>query len=128
MNIISEKEIKRYLKDTRSAFPICSKLEKRYLKDLSNDIREYLDAHPKACMDDIFDKYGTPNDNAQEYLGSIYGEDLKKALSTNRLRRRVLVAVCICMLIALIAWISFLYQGYITTQNATVREIETVIE
>lgn len=53
------KEIKKYLKEIKLLLPAFSKEEKKFLRDLTERIEDYLDENPNATMQDIENQFGT---------------------------------------------------------------------
>ena len=84
------KEIKKYLKEIKLLLPAFNKDEKKFLRDLTERIEDYLDENPNATMQDIENQFGTPMEIAQSYMSSLDLDVLLKRLSISRFVRRFL--------------------------------------
>lgn len=94
-----------YLQEIYKKLHISDKEKKAFLRYLKSDIYQFREDNPNITMADIYERFGTPDEVAENYYESIDTEDIQKKLSNKRLNRSaILLAVFLIAVIAVI-WI-----------------------
>lgn len=121
-------ETRKFLKQVKNLLPIFSKQEKRFLKDLENDISEYFNVHPNSTVEDIANEFGTPNDIVHDYIESIDLDYIIKRISTRKIVRRTLICIVLLAFIVSSAFIGSIYSAYLHSLDSVITQEVTVIE
>lgn len=90
-------ELKKYIVDIES-YLICDwRTKNRFIRDLKNDIIDFVDENENVTMDDIRKRFGEPQDIAKGFLENV---DLKK------IKRRMNIGgiIAIGIAVALFIW------------------------
>lgn len=94
-----------YLQEIYRKLHISDEEKKAFLRYLKSDIYQFREDNPNITMADIYERFGTPDEVAENYYESIDTEDIQKKLSNKRLNRSaILLAVFLIAVIAVI-WI-----------------------
>ncbi|WP_173385779.1 DUF6120 family protein [Ruminococcus flavefaciens] len=87
---ITSKERRKYLKDI-SRLLVCDSTErKKFLRDLNENIDEYLASEPEASIEDLYRNMGTPREIADGFLSNADPRTIRHRLSIVRI---IIVAV-----------------------------------
>ncbi len=100
------KDSKKYFKDINKLFPVHSYKEKKYLKDLKEQIDEY-DSNSYQELEELF---GTPIDVVIAYYESIDTEYILKKIKLKR------IVTTVCILILLFVASASCYEIYTINQ------------
>lgn len=100
------KDSKKYFKDINKLFPVHSYKEKKYLKDLKEQIDEY-DSNSYQELEELF---GTPIDVVIAYYESIDTEYILKKIKLKR------IITTVCILILLFVASASCYEIYVVNQ------------
>lgn len=77
-NNISEKEIKKYFSKIRSALVCDFRTKSKILRDLRNEVEEYLEQNPDSSLENITGHFGAPEAIAEEFAISAGTDYIKK--------------------------------------------------
>ena len=89
-------DIKKYIIDVKS-YLICDwKTRNRFIRDLKNDIFDFVDENENVSMDDIRQRFGEPQDIAK---GFFENADIKKIKRRMNIGRTVIIGVIAALLI-----------------------------
>lgn len=122
--MINKKEIKNYLKKAGKNCP--PEFRKKLIKELENNISDYIEENPQSATEDILKHFGEPEKFACEYILSMDENDIKKSvLKSKWIKRSVITGISLLILIAVItsAWII-----HDNSKSAGVYFKETIIE
>ncbi len=90
------REIKRYIVSVKS-YLICDwRTRQKFLKDLKNDINDFVDEKEDVTMDDIRDRFGEPEKISRSFLENA---DLKKIKRRMNFGRTLAVTAAIALMI-----------------------------
>lgn len=120
---MSEKKVdlpKKYIQSIRLFLPLNRKAEKMYLKKLKAHVDSFCDDNNSISDEQIFEEFGTPQENAYNYLTTLDSEEIAKAIDTKRLVYRTITFASIISVVTAIVFSLFVYK--ITLSNA--RQIE----
>lgn len=101
----------QYTKNIKSLFPIMGKEEKKYIKQLSVEVEDCLDNENLQNLDELYEKFGNPNDVVNNYYRLF---DIDKLIKRIRISKWIKCGISIFLVIALMA---SLFWGYITYRD-----------
>lgn len=115
--------LRRYYRQIRSWLPCSWRQKNRFIRELSQSIRAFLDQTPDADMNTLQAQFGTPQQIASAFVAET---DMAQLLKSLRIRRWVVSAVSVVTISGLIV-LGVLYQrgvqkidetfgGYIVTE------------
>lgn len=120
--------IKKYLKQVKILLPIYSKQEKRFLKDLKNDIIEYSNTNSETTLEDLINEFGSPNVVVHDYIESVDLDYIIKRISVRKVVSRGVVIILLLAFIGFSAFIGSVYSAYIHSLDSVITQEVTVIE
>jgi hypothetical protein len=126
--MIQNKEIREYISNIKILLPVYSKSERLFIKQLSDNIGDYVDNNADVSMKDIIVQFGNPNEVVQNYIETMDTDKLIKRISSSKLIQRIFIIILITAVIGLVIFGTFCYKGYQYYKKTVVTEIETVIE
>ena len=126
--MIQNKEIREYISNIKILLPVYSKSERLFIKQLSDNIEDYVDNNADVSMKDIIGQFGNPNEVVQNYIETMDTDKLIKRISSSKLIQRIFIIILITAVIGLVIFGTFCYKGYQYYKKTVVTEIETVIE
>lgn len=94
-------DVKRYLRNIRSVFPIYSSYEKRFYEDLKNSIEEYTYNAKINSFSDLENEFGSPTKIICDYLSSVDADYLSKQLSRIKYLRIICISIVVVCIISL---------------------------
>lgn len=94
--------------------------KKAYLKKLAADVAERLEEEPELDSAALALAFGSPEELAAEFMGTLDVKDVKKAFGWKKI---VLIGVIVALLIWFIVVIASLINGFINGSGYTVDEI-----
>ena len=104
------REIKKYILDVKS-YLICDwRTRQKFLKDLKNDINDFVDENEEVTIDDVRNRFGEPEKIARSFLE---GADLKKIKRRMNFGRTIIVGVIAALLIWLGALLFAIIHPYV---------------
>ncbi len=97
-NTISEKELKKYLRRIKGALVCNFKTKRKILKDLKNNVEEYLEQNPDSSLEDLMEYFGKPESIAEEFAVSAGIDYIKKT----KVHKMIKLIVIILLILALV--------------------------
>lgn len=128
MNPVTDAQLKDYYKSIKCLLPICRKEEKQFLSALADSIEEFCACRPDATLDEIYERYGLPNQVVADYYTSMDYEDLEKRISFSTMLKRLCAFIVILVLLFFSVRTILLYRSYQKSNEATITEKVIVIE
>lgn len=101
-NNISEKEIKKYFSKIRSALVCDFKTKSKILRDLRNEVGEYLEQNPDSSLENITGHFGTPEAIAEEFAISAGTDYIKKYKVHKTIKLIVIILLILALVFAII--------------------------
>lgn len=95
-NHIFEKEIKKYFHKIRVSLICDLKTKNKIMKDLKNDVEEYLEQNPDSSLENVIEHFGKPETIAEEFAISSGIDYIKKS----RIHKTVKIAVIVLLVLA----------------------------
>ena len=99
----------QYIKRIKSLFPIMGKEEKKYIKQLSGEIADFLDNEKLHNLDELYKEFGHPNDVVNNYF-RLYDTD--KIIKRIRIGKWIKCGIVIILFTALITSLIWGYTTY----------------
>ena len=95
-NNISEKEIKKYFRKIKSSLVCDMKTKNKIMKDLRNDVEEYLERNSVSSLENIIEHFGKPETIAEEFAISSGIDYVKKS----RIHKTLKLTLIILLILA----------------------------
>ncbi len=96
------KDIEKYLSQVKAYLP-CRKADKTaIIKDIRQATLEFAENSGAETIDDIYNRFGTPEEIAKAYLSDAEPQNIKKAIN---IKKMLLVAIVIALAMLAIAFI-----------------------
>ena len=107
------KDIEKYLSQVKAYLP-CKKSDKAViLEDIRQAISEFAENSDIQSIDDIYKRFGTPEEIAKAYLSDAEPKNIKKAISLRKVLVWAVVAVVLAFVIFLLSlFIESYRQGH----------------
>lgn len=99
MKINLNEEITNYIESIIEALPVYKKAEKRFIKDLKNDIQDLIYSNPNMNINHIIETFGEPQDVIQDYINNA---NIKKENIKGRATIIIILFVCVVMCFSLL--------------------------
>ena len=116
------KDIEKYLSQVKAYLP-CKKSDKAViLEDIRQAIYEFAENSAIQSIDDIYKRFGTPEEIAKAYLSDAEPKNIKKAI---RLRKVLVWAVVAVVLAFVIFLLSIFIESYRQGHGTVTIDIET---
>ncbi|MFR7989311.1 MAG: DUF6120 family protein [Anaerovoracaceae bacterium] len=109
------KKTRQYFRRVRIFLPVYGKDEKQFVRNLRNDMEEYIDAHPSCSWKDICDEFETPYEAVYGYLSAFPAEDLCRSI---RSRKRIRVVLIIVLILSALIFTLKTYQYYLMCEDS----------
>lgn len=101
-----KKDVKEYLSDVKKCLYCDRKTKSRFLKDLGENIDNYLSDLPDSDFQNVIEHFGTPESISEEFAAQTDTDSLKKAKRNKNLKWLLIVILtAIAMFIGVIAFI-----------------------
>lgn len=115
--------IKNYIKKVTKLIP--STYRSRLQTELHSSITECFHDSPELTVSMLYERFGTPEEFATEYLSGMDGEELQATLARSKKQKRILTIALIALLLLLIPisiWIfteGERHKGYYYSETIT---------
>lgn len=117
MNKAIKAEVRAYLRKIRKALPGSFNTKQAVASTLKSQIESYIEENPDATIDDVIERFGTPETIANEFDVTEFSAEIKKyKLKTLILSVLAVVLIALCLWLT-IALISSLEEGTIVVDN-----------
>ncbi len=103
---------REYMLEVKALFPIKRKPERQYIRKLTSDVEDFCEEAKVADKEELYQKYGNPNDVVNSYLQCVDIEYLSKQIRTTRIVKGVISVLLILAVIATSAFCIGLYVEY----------------
>ena len=123
-----KKKLKIYLKQVKILLPFYGKEEKIFIRNLRQNIEEYIGSYPDSTWKDIVEEFETPQEVVLGYVSTLEPELLHKRL---KFKKYLIIILSIILILAFIYFgfiISTAYDVYQTAQDEIITHEVTVIE
>lgn len=100
--------IKNYIKKVTKLIP--STYRSRLQTELHSSITECFHDAPELTVSMLYERFGTPEEFASEYLSGMDGEELQSTLARPKKQRKLLLVTLISLLVLLIPVIFWIFN------------------
>lgn len=118
----------KYLKEISKRQEVKGKKGKKFIKDLSNDIEEYLLENPQATYNEVVENFGTPQKIIDEFLLNQDSEDLLKNIKKKKYKKTFVVFFIVICVLGLIIYWGYWKKLYKDTIKENIKGYDTQIE
>lgn len=125
--MLGKKEKDNYIKRIRNLLPVCQKVEKQYLHDLSDSIDRYCEQHPDTSVSDIEEHFGDPNQVVHEYVDATDVALLTRRANWFQIGRWISVVAIVCAILSLSYSAIHSWHEYQLAKESIPYETETII-
>ena len=94
---------KLFIRELRKNLGKKTNLKKAYIPDIKEDVHRYMNEHPDADLNSLYEFFGEPEKLATEFLSRNDFSDLKKKAMKYTVWRSVAIGVIILFIISAIA-------------------------
>ena len=94
---------KLFIRELRKNLGKKTNLKKAYISDIKEDVHRYMNEHPDADLNSLYEFFGEPEKLATEFLSRNDFSDLKKKAMKYTVWRSVAIGVIILFIISAIA-------------------------
>ena len=91
---------KEYIKEVKAMFPVKGTKERKYIKQLSEDIEDYCEEDNATTKEELYENYGNPVDVVVEYFSATSVSYVIKRLKISKYIKS-LIAVLIAVILVL---------------------------
>ena len=109
---MNKKICQQYIKNIKSLFPIMGKSEKKYLQQLSVEIEDCLECKEIQQIEELYEKFGSPNDIVHNYFRVLDTDTIMKRVRINQWIKRCMVIFLLISLFVSVIWGYTTYQTY----------------
>lgn len=103
-----DKICKEYISDAKKFFPVMGRKERDYLRKVSSDIEDFIEAENITTKSELVEKYHQPYEVANNYYATFFDTELIiKRIKISKYIKALIIALICTSLIALSAYISF---------------------
>lgn len=106
----TDKEIKNYINSIKKLFPIYSKKEREYVKNLEKNINKYVHENKSATIDHVIEKYGEPTTIVHNYIDIMDIDDIINKISKKKIIKRIIISVIVWLLLGTTVYYGFFYK------------------
>lgn len=116
---------KEYISEIKTLFPIKSKKEKAYLKNLAIDVNSYCEEAGIISKQELYDNYGKPMEVVNAYFSTA---DVEYVVKRVKIAKYIKIGIAAILALALVATSSYCIQKYIGIQIMKEQQIYSVEE
>lgn len=87
---MNNKVCKEYIREIKTVFPVKSKQEREYIKNLSNDIADFCEQEGITSKEELYNNYGSPIDVVSQYFSATGIPYVVKKIRTGKYIKRLL--------------------------------------
>lgn len=125
---MNNKVCKEYMREIKTIFPVKSKQEREYIKNLSNDIADFCEQEGITSKEELYNNYGSPIDVVSQYFSATGIPYVVKKIRTGKYIKRLIAVVLILALISTVTYCIVLHEDHQITKRQEAVIAEDVIE
>ena len=119
---------KQYIKQVKTLFPIMSKKERAYIKNLSSDLEDFCEEESIPSLDVLYAQFGAPLDTVNNYFSSIDTNDTIKRISMIKWFKKIAIYLLILIMCAGVAFGIYQYRIWKVIEHERSVFIESTVE
>lgn len=101
---------KEYIKEIKIIFPVKGKQERKYIKNLSNDVADFCENENIESKEELYDSYGTPIEVVSHYFSAKEVPYVVNKIRISKYIKTILIAILTLAFISTLTYCIFLYQ------------------
>ncbi len=110
-------DCKRYLGELKTLIPSAGKYEKKFLKNMKENMEAFSDNNPNITYSDICNHFGTPKDILIDYFSNVDAEYLVKRLKFVSILRKCVIAALLIIIFTCSVKTGLYYKSYQDVQE-----------
>lgn len=114
---MNNKVCKEYIREIKTVFPVKSKQEREYIKNLSNDIADFCEQEGITSKEELYNNYGSPIDVVSQYFSATGIPYVVKKIRTGKYIKRLIAVVPILALISTVTYCIVLHEDHQITKR-----------
>ena len=118
---------KKYMTQIKASFPILGIRERKYIKELHHDIRQYCDNNNPTSLSELYTIYGLPINVVKDFYDNEEPTLLFARLKLVSLIKKLSACVIILLIVATSFYVSKTYKEYKEYADSRVVIVEEVI-
>lgn len=119
---------KEYIKEVKAMFPVKGKKERKYIKQLSNDIEDYCEESNATTKEELYENYGNPVDVVAEYFSAIGAPYVIKKIRISKYIKALIAVIIAVILVLSTVYGVVLWEEHQMIMREEMVFVETVIE
>ena len=117
---------KVYVSQVKAMFPVLGKKEKAFIKKLRDDLSDYCEDNNVDTIDELYERFGTPQEIVFEYISLMEPEAMLKQINIAKLIKALVIGLLILATIItsiICITIYFEYQTFKEQKGITIEQI-----
>ena len=86
---------KVYVSQVKAMFPVLGKKEKAFIKKLRDDLSDYCEDNNVDTIDELYERFGTPQEIVFEYISLMEPEAMLKQINIAKLIKALVIGLLI---------------------------------
>lgn len=103
---------RKYIGEIKTMFPVKTKKEREYIKNLSLDVEDYCNSENVTSKEALYENYGNPIDVVSEYLSAVGVQYIIKRIRISKYIKAFIIALIIALLAVTSLHCYINYQAY----------------
>lgn len=122
-----DKICKAYVSQVKAILPVSGKKEKAFVRKLHSDLRDYCEYNNINHIEELYKKYGTPQEVVFEYISLMEPDVISKRINTAKYIKILVVSFITIALLATSLLGVYAYCAHQTKENFKNSNIEHII-
>ena len=123
-----DKICKAYVSQVKAILPVSGKKEKAFVRKLHSDLRDYCEYNNINHIEELYKKYGTPQEVVFEYISLMEPDVISKRINTAKYIKILAISLISLALVATSVFALYIYSEYQSFKNEELVTIEQTIE
>ena len=123
-----DKICKAYVSQVKTILPVRGKKEKAFVRKLHNDLCDYCEYNNINHIEELYKKYGTPQEVVFEYISLMEPDIISKRINTAKYIRILIASLITISFLATAIWSIYIYHLYDIAQRQEIVAIEDSIQ
>lgn len=114
----------RYIHDIKKVFQFTGYRDRKYLKDLNQQINEFVLEFPSANYDTLVKEFGNPKEIIAAYYKNTKTEDIIGRITIQKYARLGFLIICLVAFF----FIGVIYKGFLDSKKSIIEIKEIIVE
>lgn len=111
---MNKRIVRRYILEIKAVCPFRDRIERKYLSWFLNNVRMYCEENDVQDIDELYRKFGTPNEVVNNYLTGMDIEDISSKLVKSKWIKHIFTGILIIIITTSLTLVGFIYREYKT--------------